>query len=67
MEQDFLTIPEVAVLLRIAERTAYKLAREGKLVGAAKVGNQWRVHREELLAWLKAGGQAAPAEHEGEE
>jgi excisionase family DNA binding protein len=54
---DFLTIKEVCALLRLGERTVYDLAREGKLVGAAKIGGQWRVNREKLMAWLEAGGE----------
>ena len=53
---DFITIREVCELLKIAERTAYDLCRTGKLPGAAKVGNQWRVNRLTLMAWLEAGG-----------
>ena len=55
---DFMTIREVCDLLKIGERTVYDLCREGKLGGAAKIGSQWRINREELLAWLKAGGAA---------
>ena len=36
MEQECLTIPEVAKLLKLGERTVYQLARDGRLVGAAK-------------------------------
>ena len=55
----YLTIPEVANLLRIGVRNTYELARSGRLVGAAKVGNQWRVERESLMEWLRKGGEAA--------
>ena len=54
---DFLTIKEVCALLRLGERTVYDLCRQGKLVGAAKVGGQWRVNRHKLMAWLEAGGE----------
>ena len=50
-----LTIPEVAKLLRIGQKTAYVLAREGKLP-AVRVGNQWRVPKAKLMAWIEAGG-----------
>ncbi len=53
---DFITIKQVCDLLKIAERTAYDLCRAGKLPGAAKVGNQWRVNRLKLMDWLEAGG-----------
>ena len=55
---EYLTIREVCALLKIGERTIYQLCRTGKLGGAAKVGNQWRVDKTELLAWLRAGGAA---------
>ena len=69
MNEAFLTISEVARLVRLSEKSVYKLAQAGRLPGAAKVGNQWRVNREELLAWLKAGGAAqfrSTSEGEGE-
>ena len=55
MNDEFLTIPEVAKLLRIGTRTAYTLAREGKLPGV-RVGNQWRVPKKALEQWVKDGG-----------
>jgi len=58
MQEEFLTIPDVAKLLKLGERTTYQLARDGRLGGAAKVGGQWRVEKSALLAWLKAGGEA---------
>ena len=58
MVAEYLTIREVCDLLKLGERTGYHLCRTGKLGGAAKVGNQWRVDRAELTAWLKAGGEA---------
>lgn len=57
MDTEFLTIPEVALLLRIGEKTAYTLAREGKLP-AFKAGNQWRVPKKALDQWVAAGGMA---------
>jgi len=56
---EYLTILEVCGLLKLSERTVYDLCRRRKLAGAAKIGNQWRVNREELQEWLKAGGAAA--------
>jgi len=60
MEQVFMTIPEVATLLRISLRSAYQLAVDGKLPGSIKVGNQWRVNREQLLAWRTTTGDTPP-------
>ena len=66
---EFLTIKEVCTLLKIGERTVYDLCRTGRLGGAAKVGNQWRVDKEELLGWLKDGGAAGyrPKDNKDEE
>lgn len=58
MQQEFLTIPEVAKLLKLGERTVYELARQGRLVGAAKIGGQWRCEVGALTEWLKQGGEA---------
>lgn len=61
MTDTFLTIEEAAQVLRISPRSAYTLAREGRLEGAVKVGNQWRVNRDVLMAWSNQKGQTAKA------
>lgn len=53
----FLTITDVAELLRLSERTTYAMLREGGIPGAAKVGGKWRVDQAKLLAWMEAGGE----------
>ena len=58
MKDTFLTIEEAAELLRISPRSAYTLAREGRLAGAVKVGNQWRVDKDALMTWVKEEGKA---------
>lgn len=59
MTETFLTIPEAARLLRVAERTVYTLARRGDLPGAVKVGNQWRIDRETLMDWARQQGRGS--------
>lgn len=54
-KNEFLTIPEAAKLLRIAERTLYTLARERRFP-AMKVGDQWRISRAALDEWGRTGG-----------
>ncbi len=49
---EILTIKEVAELLRIGEKTAYTMAKDGKLPGF-KVGGQWRFRRMDLDAWIQ--------------
>lgn len=52
MGDEILTIREVAELLKINEKTAYKLAAAGKLPGF-KVGGSWRFERQEIARWIK--------------
>ena len=52
MVDQILTLKEVAAYLKLAEKTAYRLASEGKLPGF-KVGGSWRFKREDLEAWIE--------------
>lgn len=51
MTDQILTLKELAVYLKLTEKTAYRLASEGKLPGF-KVGGSWRFKREDLEAWI---------------
>ena len=52
MNDQILTLKEVAVYLKLAEKTAYKLAAAGKLPGF-KVGGSWRFKREDIDRWIE--------------
>lgn len=52
MSDDILTLKEVALYLKLTEKTAYRLAAEGKLPGF-KVGGGWRFKREDIEAWIE--------------
>ena len=52
MTDEILTLKEVAKYLKLAEKTAYRLAAEGKLPGF-KVGGSWRFKREDVEAWIE--------------
>ena len=52
MTDQILTLKEVASYLKLAEKTAYKLAAEGKLPGF-KVGGSWRFKSEDVESWIK--------------
>ncbi|MFA0114596.1 helix-turn-helix domain-containing protein [Vibrio sp. 10N.261.46.E11] len=52
MVDQILTLKEVAAYLKLAEKTTYRLAIEGKLPGF-KVGGSWRFKREDLEAWIE--------------
>ncbi len=52
MTDQILTIKEVAVYLKLAEKTAYKLATGGKLPGF-KVGGSSRFKKEDIDQWIE--------------
>ena len=52
MTDEILTIREVAELLKINQKTAYKLASVGKIPGF-KVSGSWRFERQEIANWIK--------------
>ncbi len=53
MQTDIMTIREVADYLKLTEKTAYRLAAEGKIPGF-KVGGSWRFRRSEIERWIDA-------------
>ncbi len=52
MTDEILTLKEVAKYLKLAEKTAYKLAAEGKLPGF-KVGGSWRFKQSDIESWIE--------------
>ncbi|MEO7465532.1 MAG: helix-turn-helix domain-containing protein [Sphingobium limneticum] len=52
MADEILTIREVALFLKVTERTIYRLAAEGQ-IPSFKVGGSWRFQRTDLLQWMK--------------
>lgn len=51
MDDEILTIHELAALLKIGEKTAYTMAQSGELPGF-KVRDQWRFRRADIDAWI---------------
>ena len=51
MGGEILTIREVAELLKINEKTAYRLAADGKIPGF-RVGGSWRFRRTDIDQWI---------------
>jgi len=60
MAENILTIREVADLLKINEKTVYKLTADGKIPGF-KVGGSWRFDRAVIDRWIQNGGAADEA------
>jgi excisionase family DNA binding protein len=48
---DILTIKELSLYLKLAEKTAYRLASDGKIPGF-KVGGAWRFRKSEIDRWI---------------
>lgn len=48
---EIMTIQEVALYLKIKEKTAYRLASEGKIPGF-KVGGSWRFQKLDIENWI---------------
>lgn len=53
MEKKYLTIEEVAKIMRVNKRTVYRLAESGKLP-AFRFGRAWRIDSVELQKLFKS-------------
>ncbi|RQJ19397.1 methylation-associated defense system helix-turn-helix domain-containing protein MAD1 [Pseudomonas aeruginosa] len=51
MPEEIMTLKEVAEYLKLAEKTAYRLAAEGKIPGF-KVGGSWRFKKGAIENWI---------------
>jgi excisionase family DNA binding protein len=65
LEDELLTIEEVAAYLKLKPQTIYKWAQQKRIPGA-KFGKEWRFKRSEILAWVnrrmgEGGADGAPA------
>ena len=54
---EYLKVPEVAEVLRIARSRAYELVAEGE-IPSVRIGRSVRVSRKELERWLEEQRQA---------
>lgn len=55
VEREFLTVPEAAELLRVAEQTVRNELAARRLPGK-KIGKEWRLSRTALIAYLSTPG-----------
>jgi excisionase family DNA binding protein len=51
MDDDIITIKEVADYLKLKEKTAYALVARGEIPGF-KVGGSWRFRKSEIEKWI---------------
>jgi excisionase family DNA binding protein len=50
-----MTIKDLALYLKMAEKTLYKLAAEGVVPGF-KIGGSWRFRQREIDSWIESKG-----------
>ena len=51
VEDDILTIEEIAKYLRVSERTVYDWAQKGE-IPSGKIGTVWRFKKSEIINWV---------------
>lgn len=61
-EHVFLTVPEVATLLRTSRKAVYAMAERRQLPGVRRLGRRLLVVRAELLDWLDHNCAPSPKE-----
>ena len=64
MPDEILTLPEVATLLKVAEKTVNTMAQKAQLP-AFKVRGQWRFKRVDLDAWIESQKDASANKNVG--
>jgi excisionase family DNA binding protein len=52
VSDEILTLPEIATLLKVAEKTVYTMAQRAE-IPAFKVRGQWRFKRADIDGWIK--------------
>jgi excisionase family DNA binding protein len=65
MPDEVLTIEEVAVLRKLAEKTIYAILQAGGIL-AFKIRGQWRIRRNELDQWIGAQQRGGDGGSRGE-
>jgi excisionase family DNA binding protein len=60
----FVTVPEVAVILRVSKMTVYRMIHRGDFGddGYVRVGRSFRIKEEALTGYLKEAGVGTGAE-----
>ena len=53
MDDELLTVEDVAMRLRIDEATVRRMAERGEFAGAFKVGRLWRIPEQGVKAYIQ--------------
>ena len=56
MNDDIMTIDEVAKYLKVSTKSIYRLVKSGRLP-AKKVLNKWRFSRDQIKEWIRSDKQ----------
>jgi excisionase family DNA binding protein len=59
---EIMTVKELVDYLKIAEKTAYRFASEGKVPGF-KVGSAWRFRKSEVDRWISEQEKKGDTQH----
>ncbi len=62
---DIMTVKELAEYFKIAEKTAYRFALEGKVPGF-KVGSAWRFRKSQVDRWISQQEQKSKGGNDGD-
>ncbi len=52
LEEEFLTVDELAELLRLNRKTVYEAIDRGEIPGVRRIGESYRIHRATVLKWF---------------
>ncbi len=52
LEEAFLTVDELAELLRLNRKTVYEAIARGDIPGARRIGESYRIHRATVIEWF---------------
>ena len=58
-DEALITLTEVAQYLRVAERTVYQWAQQGR-VPSFKIGNVWRFKQSDIDTWIEERKRDTP-------
>jgi excisionase family DNA binding protein len=56
----FLTVDELAKLLRVNRKTVHDALSRGEMPGAQRIGGTYRISRDAVLRWFAAGQSRVP-------
>jgi excisionase family DNA binding protein len=58
----FVTVPEVAAVLRTSRKAAYTMIARGQIPGVVRIGRRVLVRQDDLLDWLNRNRTSSPKE-----